>query len=62
MPKHRFSLVACARWEENDILEWLDYHRSIGIDHVYLYSNDDDASTLRNVIGPHLEGPRPFVT
>ncbi len=62
MPKHKFSLVACARWEENDILEWLDYHRVIGIDHVYLYSNDDDASTLKEAIGPHLDGPRPFVT
>ena len=62
MPEHKFSLVACARWEEDDILEWLDHHHSIGIGHVYLYSNDDDASTLRNAIGPHLEGPRPFVT
>ena len=62
MPEHRFSLVACARWEEKDILEWLDYHQSIGIDHVYLYSNDDNAATLKSAIGPHLEGPRPFVT
>ena len=62
MTEHKFSLVACARWEADDILEWLDYHRAIGIDHVYLYSNDDDASTLRNAIGPHLQGPRPFVT
>ena len=62
MPKHRFSLVACARWEENDILEWLDYHQSIGIDHVYLYSNDDGAATLKRAIGPHLEGAHPFVT
>ena len=62
MPKHRFSLVACARWEENDILEWLDYHRSVGIDHVYLYSNDDNAGTLKNAVGPHLEGTCPFVT
>lgn len=62
MPEHKFSLVACARWEEDDVLEWLDYHHAIGIDHVYLYSNDDDASTLRDAIGPHLEGPRPFVT
>ena len=62
MPHHKFSLVACARWEEKDVLEWLDYHRSIGIDHVYLYSNDDDACTLRSAIVPHLEGSCPFVT
>ena len=62
MPDHKFSLIACARWEEKDILEWLDYHQSIGIDHVYLYSNDDSAMTLKNAIGPHLEGNCPFVT
>ena len=62
MPEHKFSLVASARWEDKDILEWLDYHRLIGVDHVYLYSNDDDASVLRNAIGPHGDGPRPFVT
>jgi len=59
---HKFSLIACARWEEADALEWLDYHRSIGIDHVYLYSNDDDPDTLRDAIEPHLLGTRPFVT
>ncbi len=62
MPQHKFSLVACARWEEQDILEWLDYHRAIGIDHVYLYSNDDNPFTLRNAVAPHLKGSRPFVT
>ena len=36
MPKHKFSLVACARWEDEHILEWLDYHKAIGFDHVYL--------------------------
>lgn len=56
VPEHKFSLVACARWEEKDILEWLDYHRSIGIDHVYLYSNDDTAYTIWNAIEPHLSG------
>jgi len=34
LPKHKFSLVACARWEEKDILEWIDYHRLIGVDHI----------------------------
>ena len=62
MPEHKFSLVACARWEEQDILEWLDYHRSIGVDHVYLYSNDDQPDALRNAVEPHLSSPQPFVT
>jgi hypothetical protein len=62
MPKHKFSLVACARWEADNILEWLDYHKTVGFDHVYLWSNDDEPETLRRAIEPHLTGPDPFVT
>ncbi|TLU73856.1 glycosyltransferase family 2 protein [Lichenicoccus roseus] len=62
MAKHKFSLVACARWEEAAILEWLDYHKSIGFDHVYLWSNDDDPATLREAVAPHLCGVDPFLT
>jgi len=62
MPKHRFSLVACARWEETEIQEWVEYHRSIGFDHIYLYSNDDDPAPLFRAIAPYAYGPDPFVT
>jgi hypothetical protein len=62
VPGYKFSLVACARWEETDALEWLDYHQAIGVDHIYLYSNDDSPDTLRDAIAPHLAGDRPFVT
>jgi hypothetical protein len=62
MPKYRFSLVACARWEETQIQEWVEYHKSIGFDHIYLYSNDDDPALLFNAIAPYAYGPDPFVT
>jgi hypothetical protein len=62
MPKYHYVLVACARWEERDIVEWLEYHRSIGFEHVYLYSNDDDPTTLLHEIVPYVTGPNPFVT
>lgn len=61
-PKYRFSLAACARWEARYISEWLSYHRSIGIDHVYLYCNDDDPSELYQAVLPFLNGNEPFVT
>jgi hypothetical protein len=60
--KHRYALVACARWEEDAIEEWLDYHRSIGFDHVYLYSNDDDPTALLAAVSRHVRGRTPFVT
>jgi len=62
MPKHKFSLVACARWEDEHVLEWLDYHKAIGFDHVYLWSNDDDPAALRRAVEPHLGDQHPFVT
>src|ERR1700761_6521317 len=62
MPRHRFSLVACARWEEKHIQEWVEYHKSIGFEHVYLYSNDDDPEPLFSAIAPWAYGPDPFVT
>ena len=62
MLKHRFSLVACARWEETQIQEWVEYHKSIGFDHVYLYSNDDDPAPLFHAIAPYAYGPNPLVT
>ncbi len=62
MPKYRFSLVACARWEETQIQEWVEYHKSIGFDHIYLYSNDDDPTVLFRAVAPYAYGPDPFVT
>jgi hypothetical protein len=62
MPKHRFSLVACARWEETQIQEWVEYHKSIGFDHIYLYSNDDDPTALFQAVAPYAYGQDPFVT
>ncbi len=62
MPKYRFSLVACARWEEEDIQEWVAYHRSIGFEHIWLYSNDDDPDRLFQAVAPWVIGPNPFIT
>lgn len=61
-PLFRFSLMACARWEQQYIEEWLLYHRSIGFEHVYLYCNDDDPSVLYRKVMPFVESDSPFVT
>lgn len=61
-PKHRFSLVACARWEEDAIVEWIEYHRAIGVGHFYIYSNDDHPGTLLKILMPYLLQDEPIVT
>ncbi|MCC6103547.1 discoidin domain-containing protein [Acetobacter sp.] len=59
---HKFSLVACARWESEHIYEWLSYHLCIGIDHIYLYCNDDDPKELYEKIAVFCRGDNPKVT
>jgi len=34
--KYKKSLVSCARWENQYIVEWVNYHKSIGFDHIYI--------------------------
>ncbi len=60
--RHKFSIVACARWETPYIVEWLNYYRALGFDHVYLYCNDDDPVALYEAVLPFTQGPAPFVT
>lgn len=62
MSKYRFSIVACARWEENYIQEWVLYYKNLGFDHIYLYCNDDFPYTLLEKLSPFLIGQNPFVT
>lgn len=52
--KHGYVLVSSARWETESIVEWLNFHRFIGFDHVYLYCNDDEPYEL-------FEAALPFV-
>lgn len=46
-PRKRVCLMSTIRNEGIYILEWLAYHRSIGVEHFFIYSNDNnDRSTL----------------
>lgn len=60
--KYRFVIAVCARWETRYVVEWLNYHRAIGFEHVYLYCNDDDPRALYEAVLPFTMGPAPFVT
>jgi len=59
---HKYALVAAARWEEQNIAEWIEYHRSIGFDHFYIYGHDNEPMTLYHALFPYLFGPKPVVT
>ena len=61
-PKYKTAIVACARWETENILEWVTYHKSLGFGHIYLYCNDDDPTELYEKLCPLAVGDSPFVT
>ena len=62
LSRYRYSIIACARWEDRYVVEWLSYYRAIGFDHIYLYCNDDDPGPLSRIVEPFTKGDRPFVT
>ncbi len=60
--RYKYSIVACARWEESDIVEWIEYHRAVGFEHFYIYSNDDTPTALMKTLIPYLLCESPLVT
>lgn len=51
-PLHELCVVSTARNEGVYLLEWLAYHRAIGVEHFFLYSNDnhDGSDMLLSVL------------
>lgn len=60
--KHKFAIAACARWESEFIVEWVNYYQMVGYDHIYLYCNDDTPHALYEKVLPFLIGDHPYVT
>jgi glycosyltransferase involved in cell wall biosynthesis len=48
------SIVAIAKNEGSYILEWVSYHKAIGVDHIYIYDNGSTDSTV-NVIRKFID-------
>lgn len=62
MKKYRYAAVTCVRWDDDRITEWLDYYQSIGFEHIYIYSNDDEPTALYQKLLPYINREDPFVT
>lgn len=52
--KHRISLCLIFKNEAPFLKEWIDYHRTIGIDHFYLYNNDS-SDNFKDVLKPYID-------
>lgn len=54
VPGDALSIVAIVKNEADDIQEWIEFHRMVGVTHFYIYDNESD-DHLRDVLKPYLE-------
>lgn len=53
-PETRLAVCAIAKNEEESFKEWIDWHRSIGVEKFYIYDNESTDST-KDVLRPYIE-------
>ena len=53
--KYELALVAILKDEAPYQKEWLEYHLLAGVDHFYIYCNDDDVSILKEIWHPYID-------
>src|ERR1700691_5704420 len=51
-----FELVICALFHNEELFlkEWIDYHRSVGVEHFYLYDHKSDDRSLE-ILQPYVQ-------
>lgn len=53
-PKHYLSVVAIIKNEGEYILEWIEYHRIMGVSKFYIYDNESD-DNINEILKPYIE-------
>lgn len=54
--KSRIAICCIAKYENLYIREWVEYHKSIGVDRIYIYDNNEpDGERLEDVIGDYIK-------
>ncbi len=51
---HYLSIAAIFKQENPWLVEWLDYHLARGVEHFYLYNNDDDTTESDGILEPYV--------
>lgn len=52
--KYKFSICAIFKNETLQLKEWIEYHRMVGVEHLYLYNNFSEDNYL-SVLAPYVE-------
>ena len=53
--KYELAIVSALKFEAPYVKEWIDYHLLAGVDHFYIYNNDDDVTILEKILQPYIE-------
>ena len=48
------AIVAIFKGEDEYLREWIEFHRTVGVDHFFMYDNDDSAAS-RLILGPYIQ-------
>lgn len=52
---HYLSISAIFKQENPWLCEWLDYHLARGVEHFYLYNNEDDPTESDAILEPYIQ-------
>lgn len=52
--KHYLSLVVIVKNEAPYLLEWIEYHKLIGVEHFYIYDNES-TDNIYNLLEPYID-------
>ena len=44
--KYQLSIASIMKYENDHVVEWIEYHHCIGVDHFYIYDNDENSGLL----------------
>ena len=53
-PNYYLSVVACIKNEEPNLIEWLEFHKLVGVEHFYLYDNVSEDNT-KELLQPYID-------
>jgi len=52
--KYELAVVTCSKDESLYLLEWIEFYRLMGVDHIYFYDNGSTDNT-KSLLGPYVD-------
>lgn len=61
-PLYQFGIVVFIHQDDDSIIEWINYHKNIGFNHIYIYYDGDEPLEFYRRILPFMDKSKGFVT